>query len=51
MYKLITTTPETFDRVLRVKDQTYIRLGCDSEEEKAYLAWLSEGNQPEPADE
>ena len=51
MYKLLPSTPEIFDRVLRVEDMTYIRLGANSQEEQQYLKWLEEGNTPEPADE
>jgi len=51
MYKLIKQTPGDFIKVLRLEDQTFIRLESDSAEEKAYLKWLEEGNEPLPADE
>jgi hypothetical protein len=50
MYKLLPSTPATFDRVLCVEDQTFIRLGTDSAEENEYLKWLEAGNTPLPAD-
>lgn len=46
MYKLLNNSPVIF----RVADNTYISNDENSTDYQQYLAWLSEGNTPEPAD-
>lgn len=52
MYKLIfnniTNKP---DMVLIVGTNTYIPFDSRNTDYQQYLAWLAEGNEPEPADE
>ena len=45
MYKLTSS-----NSVIRLSDNICIPLESDYQEFKDYLAWLSEGNTPEPAD-
>tara|TARA_E500000318_G_scaffold95676_1_gene95560 strand:+ start:1025 stop:1189 length:165 start_codon:yes stop_codon:yes gene_type:complete len=52
MYKLI-KTPETVDHVSTVKrlaDNAFIPMSEGNADYQEYLAWLAEGNTPEPAD-
>jgi hypothetical protein len=37
--------------ILRVADNAFIPFVTDNTDYQAYLKWLAEGNQPEPADE
>jgi hypothetical protein len=46
MYKLLNESPVIF----RIADNTYISNDLNSTDYQQYLAWLSEGNTPEPAD-
>jgi hypothetical protein len=46
MYKLLNNSPVIF----RVADNTYISNDENSTDYQQYLAWLAEGNTPEPAD-
>jgi hypothetical protein len=46
MYKL-TKDPRT---VQRLSDNAYIPFDPDNTDYQQYLAWVAEGNQPEPAD-
>jgi hypothetical protein len=41
----------SFNVVLRVFDYTYIPFDPSNTDYQAYLKWLSEGNEPLPADE
>jgi hypothetical protein len=52
MYKLcpaeLDGTPEW---VLRLSDNALVRIADDNPHYQAYLAWVAEGNTPEPAEE
>ena len=52
MYKLIKNllTGET-NYVQRLSDMAHIPFDPDNTDYQAYLAWVAEGNTPEPADE
>jgi len=39
------------DVILRVEDNACIPFDLDNTDYQAYLKWVSEGNEPEPADE
>ena len=50
MYKLFNTV--SGGRVVeRLSDQTFIPFNPDNTDYQEYLAWVAEGNTPEPADE
>jgi len=52
MYKLV-KTPETVDHVSTVKrleDNAFIPMSVGNADYQIYLAWVAEGNTPEPAD-
>ena len=53
MYKL--EKPDATDNIVKVVkrlyDNTFIPFDPDNTDYQAYLAWLAEGNTPEPADE
>jgi hypothetical protein len=51
MYKLIRGSGGETNSVYRISDDTSIPFDPDNTDYIAYLAWLSEGNQPTPADE
>ena len=52
MYKLIKDTLSNESKVvLRLSDNTCIPFDSDNTDYKAYLAWVAEGNTPQPADE
>lgn len=52
MYKQIKSNlTNQIESVQRLSDDVYIPLAADNTDYQAYLAWLAEGNVPEPADE
>ena len=54
MYKLIANpyqAGEYVPMIRRVSDNTYIPTDPQNSDYQAYLKWLAEGNQPEPAEE
>lgn len=48
-YKLLNKTLDGVRVLARIEHDGKCRLTC-TEQDQAYLAWLSEGNTPEPAD-
>jgi hypothetical protein len=50
IYKLLPKIEGESQVVARIDDDGLCRLTC-SENDQAYLAWLDEGNTPEPAEE
>ncbi len=51
MYKLIAKPSEGFQNVIRLSDNVSIPFAEENSDYQAYLAWVAEGNVPEPADE
>ena len=52
MYKLQTTTGLGSTQVVqRLADNAFIPFDPANTDYQAYLAWIAEGNTPEPADE
>ena len=53
MYKEIPIDPLTNKTygILRLTDMTFIPFDPNNTDYQQYLAWLAEGNQPEPAEE
>ena len=49
IYKLLYKTLDNVQILARIDSDGVCRLTC-SENDQAYLQWLSEGNTPEPAD-
>jgi hypothetical protein len=47
MYKIF----QDIKKVKRLSDGAWIPMSDDNTDYQAYLNWLAEGNQPEPADE
>jgi hypothetical protein len=51
MYKLLNNAQGQAFAVLRIEDEAGIPLDTGNRDYQAYLQWLSEGNEPEPAEE
>jgi hypothetical protein len=51
MYKLSKNIIGDINSVIRLSDNAFIPFDLDNTDYQQYLAWLSEGNTPEPADE
>jgi hypothetical protein len=54
MYQLIgndTLTGQPAQCIKRIADNAFIPFAEDNTDYQAYLAWVAEGNTPEPADE
>lgn len=54
MYKLLhitTVSGQTIKNIVRIYDNAFIPLDESNTDYQVYLKWLSEGNQPLPADE
>lgn len=49
IYKLLNKNSNGVQIIARIDDDGLCRLTC-TEDDQAYLAWLAEGNTPEPAD-
>ena len=50
MYKLYKSF-DGIEAVIRLSDNAYIPFSLDNTDYQKYLAWVAEGNTPEPADE
>ena len=54
MYQKLSNNPMTgaeAQSIKRIADNAFIPFAEDNTDYQAYLAWLAEGNTPEPADE
>ena len=52
MYKLYYSyTEQKVNAVLRLSDNAFIPFDPANTDYQEYLAWVAEGNEPEPADE
>lgn len=51
MYKLFKNSKGEIGMVQRLSDTTFIPFDPANTDYQAYLAWVAEGNQPEPAEE
>ena len=51
MYKLIKSPSGVIQNLVQRQDGAIIPFDPDNTDYQAYLAWLAEGNTPEPAEE
>lgn len=47
-YQLVATLPGMIQTVLRAEDQSFIPFDGGNRDYQKYLAWLAEGNAPDP---
>ena len=51
MYKIVKDINGNINIVIRLIDNAFIPFDPANTDYQAYLAWLNEGNEPEPAEE
>jgi hypothetical protein len=50
MYKLHKNLAGDINAVIRLEDGAFIPMNPDNTDYQAYLAWVAQGNTPQPAD-
>ncbi|CAB4220865.1 hypothetical protein UFOVP1626_49 [uncultured Caudovirales phage] len=51
MYKLLNGISKSLVAIQRISDGAFIPIDPANTDYQAYLKWVAEGNQPEPAEE
>ena len=51
MYKQVKMSGVIVEMIKRLSDNAFIPMNPDNTDYQQYLAWLAEGNQPQPAEE
>jgi hypothetical protein len=49
LYRLVTQLPGTMQVVQRMSDSAFVPFDPSNRDYQDYLAWLAEGNEPDPA--